>query len=215
MPASLLRPADLGDPYELVDQSRGMFVAGASLLGFAFFHACADFVDSGSIISALTRFAGIACAFAIVIAVQFALPRSMSKLKMSIIILGSIGCIAQFMGVNRLMQAQAEVSIFFSFHVLSQVFYTLTLITFGICVFKHRHMPNWMVFALLFAEIVWSVHYFNMINDSAPALVSMVAWGPGILAELVAFAGFIIAGRRMKVESARLIREQQALLARR
>lgn len=201
----LLRPADLGTPYQIADQSTAMFVAGFCLLGFAFFHACADLSESDSIVSALTRIAGSASAFGIVLALHFALPKSMSGLKWLVIVLGAIGTIAQVVGVNHLMQPRAEVVTFYGFHYLAQVFYILCLITFGIVVFKHHFLPNWMAFALLFADIVWSIRYLLVIREPVPPLVNFLSWGPGLIAELIGCAGFFLAAIHMRKHAAQKI----------
>ncbi|MEJ5998611.1 hypothetical protein [Corynebacterium sp. H130] len=175
MSSRLFHPAELGDPYDIADQSTAMFGAGTCLFGFVFFNACADFTPADSIVSALTRFAGAACAIGIVLATQYALPKSMKQLKILIVIFGTVGALCQFMGINRLMQAQAEVSTFMGFHYLAQLFYTLCLSTFALCIFRHRYMPNWMAIALLFAELIWTVRYFSELN-SPPLRCGSALW---------------------------------------
>lgn len=194
----LLKPAELGNAYDLADQSIPMISAGLSFLGFVVFMAFADLTDPDSVLSALTRFSGVVCAVATIATLQWALPKSLSAYKILMTTLGLIGVFVQFSGVNQLMKTTAEVSSFFGYLMVAQFFYTVVLLVFGICIVKHPLLPSWLAGGMFFAGIVWSVNYWYAAHSTAPVVLEFLAWGPAIAAEVACCVYFVLAGFKMR-----------------
>lgn len=162
------------------------------------FTAFADVTNPDTILSALTRFSGVVCAVCTIATLQWAFPKSLSMHKMFMTLFGAIGVFVQFFGINHLMRATAEVSSFFSYLMVAQFFYTVTLSIFGICIIKHPFLPNWLAGGMMFAGVVWSFNYWYAAYSTAPAFLEFLAWGPAIAAEVSCCMYFMLAGFKMR-----------------
>ncbi|MDU0479352.1 hypothetical protein QVA66_08880 [Staphylococcus chromogenes] len=194
---NLLRPAELGENYEIEDQARAGFVAGYSFLGYVVVNAIADATDTGSILSALIRICGTVFAVGIITSILFTLPKSMRPQKIAMAALCGIGVTIQLIGVSQVMQPVAKVIAMYGLLHLSNLTFLGVLLIYCYCLAKHPYLPTWIGPALLFVTPVWTTYYAQVKTGSVDLWLQILAWGPCIALEIACSIAFIVASNRM------------------
>lgn len=193
----VLAPAPLGDAYEIADQSRAMMFAGVAFLTFTLFSGIADVTSPESVISALSRFAAAASACVTVLALMWAYPRSMDRLKWVMCLVGILGVVVHIAGVNFLLRVTADVPDFQIALLVAHLLYALVLLFFGASIIRHPLLPNWLAPAMVCDGLIWLSYYWFFAHSGPAPLLAMCAWGPGIAIEIICAVIFIRVGLKL------------------
>lgn len=198
-----LNPVEIGDDYQMEDQGLAGTLAGLSFFGYAVFIGIADATDTGSIVSALSRFTGMMFALAIGITVLYAFPKSLRIQKIAMTLFCLFGVIAQFLAVSQLMRPVAQVMAMYGLLHISKVCYIAVLVVFAYCLAKHPYYPTWIGPSLVILTTFWMFYYTDIENGTPRTWLKYVVWGPCYLMEYVCSIRFIVAASGMITESRR------------
>lgn len=188
----------LGSEYERQDQGESMIFAAAAWICYLSLVTVADQLEPGSVIAALTRFGGVLCVFAALVAFYLAMPKSLSVPKTSVVVLGTLGLAWHLLGVTEIMAVRPEIQAFFGSLLVSQLMYAIALLSFAYCLHRHPHFPSWLAFGMACDGPAWLTFYWFQAHYSEITSTRYAIMLPFLLIEALTGWFFIRNGIRMR-----------------
>lgn len=150
----------LGTPHEVQDQGYAMQLAALGWLSFMPLVWLEDFTPIDSVFSGIGRFGAFFMILMAVIALNFALPKSLNLPKNLSIVIALLALALQFLCAREQLAVFPQIDQVLTALVISHALMIAAAVPLAYCFYRHPLFPNWIAVGIVLDCIFWTGYYW-------------------------------------------------------